>query len=117
MATAPLMCATSSWQPAPAAAAAAAPAPCAAALAARASGRPQLRCRATDFHQSQLTATERAAGEAPPPLPLLSVREAEDDDELQAAAWLRAFSFYRYPEERKFAAEVSGDEGKSRGIM
>lgn len=34
------------------------------------------------------------------------MREAEADDELQAAAWLRALSFGRYPEERKFAAEV-----------
>ena len=36
----------------------------------------------------------------------LQVREADADDELQAAAWLRALSFGRYPEERKFAAEV-----------
>ena len=57
------------------------------------------------FHQSLLVATERPA--ALPPLPgPVQVREAEDDEELQAAAWLRAFSFYRYPEERKFAAEV-----------
>ena len=38
--------------------------------------------------------------------PLWQVREADADDELQAAAWLRALSFGRYPEERKFAAEV-----------
>ena len=42
----------------------------------------------------------------PPPLAALAVREAEADGELAAAAWLRALSFYRYPEERKFAAEV-----------
>ncbi|KAL4451228.1 hypothetical protein ABPG77_009300 [Micractinium sp. CCAP 211/92] len=36
----------------------------------------------------------------------MAVREAEADGELQAAAWLRALSFYRYPEERKFAAQV-----------
>ncbi|GAB4819971.1 hypothetical protein N2152v2_007017 [Parachlorella kessleri] len=36
----------------------------------------------------------------------LSMRVAEDDDELQAAAWLRAQSFYAYPPERKFAGEL-----------
>lgn len=40
--------------------------------------------------------------------PVAQVREADADDELQAAAWLRALSFGRYPEERKFAAEVCG---------
>lgn len=66
-----------------------------------------LRCSASSsgFHQSLLMASERPA--ALPPLPgPLAVREADLDDELQAAAWLRALSFYRYPEERKFAAEV-----------
>lgn len=57
------------------------------------------------FHQSLLVATERPAALAPLPGPV-DVREADSDEELQAAAWLRAFSFYRYPEERKFAAEV-----------
>jgi hypothetical protein len=31
---------------------------------------------------------------------------AERDDELQAASWLRARSFYAYPPERAFAGEV-----------
>ncbi|KAH7616053.1 hypothetical protein Ndes2526B_g09366 [Nannochloris sp. 'desiccata'] len=30
----------------------------------------------------------------------------ERDDELEAASWLRARSFYAYPEERKFAGEI-----------
>ena len=43
-----------------------------------------------------------------PPLDHLLVRPAELDDELEAAAWLRAMSFYVYPPERKFAGEVRG---------
>ena len=62
-------------------------------------------CRATDFHQSLLTATARDPAVAAP-LSAVAVREAEADEELQAASWLRALSFYRYPEERKFAAQV-----------
>jgi hypothetical protein len=34
----------------------------------------------------------------------------ERDDELEAASWLRARSFYAYPEERKFAGEVRKKE-------
>lgn len=67
-----------------------------------------VRTAATDFHQSLLVATERDDSEPLPPLPPLVVRDADTDGELQAASWLRAFSFYRYPEERKFAAEVRG---------
>ncbi len=44
----------------------------------------------------------------------MAVREAEADGELQAAAWLRALSFYRYPEERKFAAQVWGTHAAAR---
>lgn len=64
----------------------------------------------TGFHQSLLTATERT-GEPAQPLPAMAVREAEADGELEAAAWLRALSFYRYPEERKFAAQVGNNLG------
>lgn len=45
----------------------------------------------------------------------MAVREAEADGELQAAAWLRALSFYRYPEERKFAAQVGGTHERLLG--
>ncbi len=38
--------------------------------------------------------------------PTSTCRLAESDGELQAAAWLRAQSFYVYPPERKFAGEV-----------
>lgn len=34
-------------------------------------------------------------------------RYIERDDEIDAASWLRAKSFYAYPEDRKFAGEVS----------
>jgi hypothetical protein len=40
-------------------------------------------------------------------LSLLTVREACSDDELKAAAFLRAKSFYVYPPEREFAGKVS----------
>lgn len=62
------------------------------------------------FHQSLLTATERT-GEPAEQLAAMAVREAEADSELEAAAWLRALSFYRYPEERKFAAQVTHHPG------
>ncbi|KAI7839936.1 hypothetical protein COHA_006330 [Chlorella ohadii] len=93
-------------QPAAAAAAAAArPLPPRRLPARRAGRRSAVVAASSGFHQSLLVATERPAGLAPLAAPL-EVREAEADDELQAAAWLRALSFGRYPEERKFAAEV-----------
>jgi hypothetical protein len=46
----------------------------------------------------------------------LTVREAEGDEELQAASWLRALSFYRYPEERKFAAQARASSEGSEGL-
>ncbi|KAI3430639.1 hypothetical protein D9Q98_005232 [Chlorella vulgaris] len=63
------------------------------------------RCRATDFHQSLLAATERDPSIAASPLGV-EIREALSDDELRAICFLRALSFYRYPEDRKFAAHV-----------
>lgn len=41
---------------------------------------------------------------------VLACRLAESDEELQAAAWLRAQSFYVYPPERAFAGEVCARE-------
>jgi len=38
----------------------------------------------------------------------------ERDDEIDAVSWLRAKSFYAYPEERKFAGEVRGCIGSAR---
>jgi hypothetical protein len=62
---------------------------------------------ATDFHQKRLSASEsEQKNNAGPLADLLIVRMAERDDELEAASWLRARSFYAYPEERKFAGEV-----------
>ncbi|PRW20257.1 hypothetical protein C2E21_9217 [Chlorella sorokiniana] len=92
-------------QPAPAAAAAARPLPSCRLPVRRAGRRSAVITASSGFHQSLLVATERPTGLAPLAGPL-EVREAEADDELQAAAWLRALSFGRYPEERKFAAEV-----------
>ncbi len=37
-----------------------------------------------------------------------SYRLAEEDDQLRAAAALRAVSFYAYPPEREFAGRVGG---------
>eukprot|EP00887_Chlorella_sp_A99_P000250 scaffold13.g250.t1 len=51
-----------------------------------------------------MQSTERR--EEAPPLADLRVVLAEADDELEAAAWLRAMSFYAYPPERKFAGEI-----------
>ena len=67
---------------------------------------------ATDFHQKRLSASESEQTNDAGPLAglkntgALIVRMAERDDELEAASWLRARSFYAYPEERKFAGEV-----------
>ncbi|KAK9816463.1 hypothetical protein WJX72_000602 [[Myrmecia] bisecta] len=55
------------------------------------------------FHQSRMVAETRA--NKYPPLDV-SVRHAEQDPELQAAALLRAQTFYVYPPERKFAGEL-----------
>ena len=59
----------------------------------------------TNFHQSRLA----ASGDRPSALPALqlTVRAGERDDEFEAAAWLRARSFYAYNPERKFAGEAS----------
>ena len=62
---------------------------------------------ATDFHQSRLSADKIEKKESLPPLSTaITVRLADRDDELEAASWLRARSFYAYPPERKFAGEV-----------
>lgn len=67
---------------------------------------------ATDFHQKRLSADETGqktnAGSRPhlKVTGALIIRIAERDDELEAVSWLRARSFYAYPEERKFAGEV-----------
>lgn len=56
------------------------------------------------FHQDRMAATESIASRR---LPLeVEIRLAERDDELETAAWLRARSFYAYPEERKFAGDI-----------
>ena len=66
----------------------------------------------TNFHQKRLSAAETEETNAARALPdlkntgALIVRLGERDDELEAASWLRARSFYAYPEERKFAGEV-----------
>lgn len=62
-------------------------------------------CNCTDFHQSRLSATttQKPATESLN----VTIRNAHRDDELEAAAWLRAKSFYAYPPERKFAGEVN----------
>jgi ribosomal protein S18 acetylase RimI-like enzyme len=77
--------------------------------ASRSARRPTLTVvAATDFHQKRLSAEpegERPAATAPL-APTLEVRIADRDDELEAAAWLRARSFYAYPPERKFAGEI-----------
>lgn len=68
---------------------------------------------ATDFHQKRLSASEtEQINTANALLDLrngraFTVRMGERDDELEAASWLRARSFYAYPEERKFAGEVN----------
>jgi GNAT superfamily N-acetyltransferase len=58
---------------------------------------------ASEFHQNRMAATTTR-----PTSPSLRpwIRLAQRDDELEAAAWLRARSFYAYPPERKFAGEI-----------
>lgn len=84
------------------------PAPLRAPLAPRPARRPALTVvAATDFHQRRLSAGPEGERPAAAPLaPTLEVRIADRDDELEAAAWLRARSFYAYPTERKFAGEI-----------
>ena len=57
------------------------------------------------FHVARMRAS---TDPKPEPLPLssLTVREALSDEELKAAAALRAKSFYVYPPEREFAGKV-----------
>jgi hypothetical protein len=71
---------------------------------------------ATDFHQKRFSASEiEQKADAGPLTDLqntgaLIVRMGNRDDELEAASWLRARSFYAYPEERKFAGEVKKND-------
>jgi ribosomal protein S18 acetylase RimI-like enzyme len=57
------------------------------------------------FHQARLAADAAAPKPAAPPL-AVEVRVAARDDELEAAAWLRARSFYAYNPEREFAGRI-----------
>lgn len=57
------------------------------------------------FHQDRLQATEKTNTLEHTPMELI-IKIAEEDEELQAASWLRALSFYAYPPERKFAGEL-----------
>jgi ribosomal protein S18 acetylase RimI-like enzyme len=57
------------------------------------------------FHQARLAADAAAPKPAAPPL-AVEVRVATRDDELEAAAWLRARSFYAYNPEREFAGRI-----------
>lgn len=57
------------------------------------------------FHQDRLQATDKSNTLEHTPMDL-KIKIAEEDEELQAASWLRALSFYAYPPERKFAGEL-----------
>ena len=58
---------------------------------------------AQQFHQDRMAASDVSISKSPLNI---EIRLAERDDELEVAAWLRARSFYAYPEERKFAGEI-----------
>ena len=58
------------------------------------------------FHVARMRASTDPKPE-PLPASALTVREALSDEELKAAAALRAKSFYVYPPEREFAGKVS----------
>lgn len=61
------------------------------------------------FHQARMAASDRPDTRARDDSRVTlkyDVFEAESDDQLEAASWLRAVSFYAYPPERKFAGDI-----------
>ncbi|GMH34092.1 hypothetical protein BSKO_01926 [Bryopsis sp. KO-2023] len=58
------------------------------------------------FHMNRLSASQDTATKGRIRPEDVVVRSAQSDEELEAAAWLRAKAFYAYPEERKFAGQL-----------